>query len=133
MPNLLLDGFKILAAMSIEELECRVDWLEKSLSVYKTLLIARKMVASRPEEFELPEEFQEFAPQVPATEKRTRDNATWPKIKAVLEANPQGMKVCDICTAIGSTEGRISSVLYYRKNKEVVQITYGVWKLKNFY
>lgn len=71
MSKLLTDGFDILARLSVEELEHRVEWLERALAAYKTCLMVRRVMDNQPPDLKIPP--KEWGPLV--EEERRRPEA----------------------------------------------------------
>lgn len=53
----LMDGFRILEQLSVEEIEKRVLWLEEALATYKTLLAVKRCHQNKPTNLDTPDEW----------------------------------------------------------------------------
>lgn len=56
--DLLTDGFLLLQRMPIEEIEERINWLEGALTSYKTLLMVRQAMETKPGGLLLPKSWK---------------------------------------------------------------------------
>lgn len=131
--NLVLDGLQVLSSITVEELERRVDWLEKALNAYKTILIVRRMMAAKPEEFELPKEWNGVGitpGTVPSSRYKPRRTRVWPLLEQALRNHPEGVQIQDIALQTGLNRQSISSVLSKMNGLKVERVEYGVWRLR---
>ncbi len=121
--DILTDGFRLLARISVAEIESRIEWLENALASYKTMLVVKQIMARKPGGFETPPEWEAFdepttaeqATIVPMTE--TRES-----IRRVLLESPRGLRATDISRQLGVPHSTVAKELerqcgvLYRKN-----------------
>ncbi len=56
--DLMLDGFRLLEKMPVEEIKLRISWLEETLGTYKMLLAVRLVMEKRPEGMTVPPQWE---------------------------------------------------------------------------
>lgn len=56
--DILTDGFQLLRRIPVAELERRIAWLENSLASYRTMLVVRQLMDSKPEMLQTPPEWE---------------------------------------------------------------------------
>lgn len=142
---LLTDGFRLLNAIPTEEIERRIDWLESALAAYKTMLVVKVAMETKPERMDVPDDWEAFVPTVTpdppkvtvpdpepiAKYQRLPRQESIRRVREFLATKGlHGAKTADIGRAIGVTYASASytmdlsdGVEWYREGKS--------WILKN--
>lgn len=127
--------FDIFESVSLEECESTVEWLEKVLASWKTVLIIKQLDARNPfkEEQVEPEIIRPF-------EERTTSRALTIKgkiaseVKKVLQDHNGGMTIKEISRASGINQQSIYQHLMHFEDRHYIKIIEGgsiLWALKN--
>lgn len=135
-------GVKAIQGMQIEDIEYILDWLEQSVSAWRTLLVIKRLLDNRPSAVELPPfmsvdltspdiEDSTEDPENPDSDKFTvggKIRSTWldRNIKTLLLEHPKGLRCVEIAKLLNIPVNSVNSFMYGRRGSTYVN-NRGVW------